>query len=463
MGTSPFVARRRRAMQDAAELLDELDLDQEQPVDVFGAIGQLGMWLVFLPLKSLLGAVIPQGSGGVMITAEREPTIQRYTAAHEIGHWCLDYNRTAFDTETDILNPGANEREHLAQSFASYFLMPPPLVHATVARHLATGKAMSPATAYLVARDMQVSYEAALRQMANLDILSERERDDLLAIPRLKAKQEVAYGHRPQSGYADVWLVDERSLERKIEQVDMVVNDEIVVALPENRTTGYRWMDEATHACRTELQARLAPPPFAPPPTPSATLVGPPRTYPPRRTTADITAALALLPRQAQTAHDEATDTAVADASTTSPDQSHEGLRVVLDEYRPGWARIASREARKLREHIAGKRSEPTEFLAPATGGVAPTSGQRSSELPDPSNPGVGATGRRLLALRADAEGRFTHVLHYAPVHDPHAPPAATFTIAANVTPPPHRRALLDIDLDDAAGQPSKAKNETDQ
>src|SRR3712207_7634154 len=49
-------------------------------------------------------------SGGVLITTEREPTIQRYTAAHEIGHWRLDHNSTGFDTEADILQPGADRK-----------------------------------------------------------------------------------------------------------------------------------------------------------------------------------------------------------------------------------------------------------------------------------------------------------------------------------------------------------------
>ncbi|MGH3304228.1 MAG: ImmA/IrrE family metallo-endopeptidase [Streptosporangiaceae bacterium] len=134
MPPSSFAARRRHALEAAAELLEELGADQEQPVDVFGAIGSLGLWLVFQPLRSLLGAVIPNGSGGIMLTTERQPPVQRYTAGHEIGHWLLDQDRLACDTEDDIFRPAA-ERERVAQLFASYFLMPPPLAHAACARH----------------------------------------------------------------------------------------------------------------------------------------------------------------------------------------------------------------------------------------------------------------------------------------------------------------------------------------
>lgn len=450
MATSPFVAGRRRALQAAAELLDELDVDQEQPVDVFDAIERLGMWLVFQPLKSLLGAVIPQGPGGVMITTEREPAIQRYTAAHEIGHWRLDHNPTAFDTETDVLNPGASERERLAQWFAAYFLMPPPLVHAVVDRYRSAGEAISPATAYMIARDMRVSYEAALHQMANVEILSEREREDLLATPRLTAIRQAAHGHRPQDGRADVWLLDDRSLEHPSEQVDMVVNDEIVIALPENRTTGYRWLDEAANERRRQLQARAAPPPFAPPSSPPADRVEPPRPEPPRRTTADVNAALALLPQPAR--HGDA-GTAAADTPTT--DHPPGGLPTVSDDYRPGWARILTRDPGPLRQYIAGRPGEPADLIAATT-----------PRPPNPDHPGAGATGHRLLALQARADGHFTNVLYYAPAHDPHAPAATTFTIAADVYPPPevrHRRALLDVDLDAAEDEPTAPTDETGQ
>ncbi|WP_158853023.1 ImmA/IrrE family metallo-endopeptidase [Saccharothrix deserti] len=438
MTTSPFIARRRRALQAAADLLDELDVDQEQPVDVFEAIGRLGMWLVFQPLTSLLGAAIQQGPGGVLITTEREPTIQRYTAAHEIGHWRLDHNPTAFDTETDILSPGADERERLAQWFASYFLMPPPLVHSMVARHRSTGEAISPAKAYLIARDMCVSYEAALRQMANLDIISDRDRDDLLTVPRLTAMQAAAHGHRPEDGRANVWVLDERSLGHPSEHIDIVVNDEIVIALPENRTTGYQWLDEAANVERGNLQARAAPPPFAAPSLPARIPVQAPHTEPPHQTTADINAALALLPRATRPL-DASTSPPSSRTASTTVEQSTEVLSMVADEYRPGWARVQGRDPGVLRQHIAGRPGNASALFAPA------------ALPPDLTKPGVGATGQRLLALQARAEGRFTTVLYYAPIHDPHAAPAAAFTISAYVSPPPeilHRRALLNINLD---------------
>lgn len=462
MSTPQFIVRRRRALQAAADLLNEFDIDQEQPVDVFEVIERLELWLVFQPLKSLLGAVIPQGGGGIMLTTEREPAIQRYTAAHEIGHWKLDYNSPAFDTDFDIFNPGASERERVAQWFASYFLMPPPLVHATVSRHVRAGTDLSPEQAYLIARDMRVSYEAALRQMANLNIISDHHRDALIAVPRLRAKQTLAYGHRPEIGVADVWPVDGPSAQHTVQEVDLVVNDEIVVALPENRTTGYRWLDETANARRSAMRARPAPPAFAPPVSSSA--AGSPKQHPPPRTTADVAAALALLPPPQQRVQDESPDDDAAETPSSSSDQHQEGLRVVFDDYRPGWARIIARDAAPVRRHIAGAPLEAADFLAPSTEVVPTSEGEARLALPDPANPGAGATGQRLLALQARAEGQFTYVLAYAAVHDPRTPPAATFTVEATVNPPPvvlHRRALLEVDLDDHADHEAAARTDS--
>ena len=55
-------------------------------IDVFSAIEQLGIPLVFKPLKTALGLCLPKPLSGIMVTTERSLHIQRFTAAHELGH-----------------------------------------------------------------------------------------------------------------------------------------------------------------------------------------------------------------------------------------------------------------------------------------------------------------------------------------------------------------------------------------
>ena len=130
-----FTARRLHALQAAQRTLDDLGFDLTERIDVFDAIERLGLFVTFLPLDNLLGATIPKGDGGVLITTKRPAGVQRFTAAHEIGHWILDQDYLALDGELEVHGTPPAERERLAQVFAGYFTMPPPLIHGTAARH----------------------------------------------------------------------------------------------------------------------------------------------------------------------------------------------------------------------------------------------------------------------------------------------------------------------------------------
>ena len=235
-------ARRLQAAESASRLLAEAGIDQTRQVDVFGLCEQVGLWLAFRPLDGLLGSYLPEGSGGVLITTQRPVSIQRYTAAHELGHWRLLHGLgPSFDTEEQVLGDTPDESEQLAQVFAASLLMPPPLVFGTLARLGGAGRDLSPADAYMVAREAGVSYEAAVRQLANLDAISDVKADELLRIRPLKIKTTIGRGRRPLVGTADVWPVDEKWHGY---QLTVHADDELVISLPENRSTGYRWFFE---------------------------------------------------------------------------------------------------------------------------------------------------------------------------------------------------------------------------
>ncbi len=162
--------RSLQAAQSAGRLLDELGVEQTRQVDVFSMCEDLGLWLAFVPMDGLLGALVPEGTGGVLITDRRPITVQRYTAAHELGHWRLEQGRgLALDGEEQVFGANPVERERLAQVFAANLLMPPPLVLSLLARiGVADHGPIRPDQAYFVAREAGVSYEAAVRQLTNL-------------------------------------------------------------------------------------------------------------------------------------------------------------------------------------------------------------------------------------------------------------------------------------------------------
>ena len=97
MARSPANTARLEAVAAAKAL--HLDLESrarlelgEGQIDVFGAIESLGITLVFKPLTSALGLCLPSPLRGIIITTERVLSIQRFTAAHELGHAVLDHS-----------------------------------------------------------------------------------------------------------------------------------------------------------------------------------------------------------------------------------------------------------------------------------------------------------------------------------------------------------------------------------
>lgn len=237
------------AAQAAAQALNDLGLNQSQPVDPFEAINALGLQLQFEPLGDLLGAIIPGANPGVLINSARPASVQRFTAAHEIGHWYLDQDALAIDTQENIEGMPAQQRERNAQVFASHFLMPLELFYTAAAEHGVTkGGAVAPLKVYEMARDMHVSYRAAVFQLVNCNFINAHARDDLLRVQPAQLKTALTHGRRPANTRGDVWAVDD--LQGSVE-LEVFVGDEIVVALPENPSTGYRWL-EASNLSRPQ-------------------------------------------------------------------------------------------------------------------------------------------------------------------------------------------------------------------
>ena len=66
-------------------------------VDVFGAIHAIDLPLLLRPLQGLLGAYLRDPAPGVLVTTQRPMSIQRFTAAHELGHFSLRHDPSLDD------------------------------------------------------------------------------------------------------------------------------------------------------------------------------------------------------------------------------------------------------------------------------------------------------------------------------------------------------------------------------
>ena len=93
-----------RGMKGAMRLLQDLGYDRgakrAQRVDVFDSIDRRGAALMFQPFDKLLGAfMIENGATGIILNTERPLGMQRFTAAHELGHLTLGHDPHADDEE----------------------------------------------------------------------------------------------------------------------------------------------------------------------------------------------------------------------------------------------------------------------------------------------------------------------------------------------------------------------------
>jgi IrrE N-terminal-like domain len=407
--------RSLRAAESAGRLLDELEIDQTHQVDVFSICENLDLWLAFMPMDGLLGAFLPEGTGGILITDRRQVTVQRFTAAHELGHWRLEHGRSlSLDSEEQVLGANPGERERLAQVFASNLLMPPTLV-LSLAERIGIGDQdpIRPDQAYFVARESGVSYEAAVRQLTNMQIITPADATSLLRIRPLDIKSQLAGGRRPIYGYADVWPVDELWNDQS---VSVRIEDEIVISLPENQSTGYRWMfhDEVGEV---------------------VTMPEPPRIVTTRANSIDSGAIEHFLETAKEEISSRAPTHAIErvkrfdDTSSAKPFERnmHGTAEVVGDAYLAGRGlNLSPRDSRKVRlANVSGATSENIK----TPGGTGAQHGEIAS-LKDELR--IAATGRRLLGIRFPESGSKILRLQYrSPFHS--APPAEEYVLRAEV------------------------------
>lgn len=204
----------------AASLHERLSLrerlaDGRAPVDVFEILNHLGVPTLCRPLDRLLGAFLPDPLFGIVVTTRRDLHVQRYTAAHELGHYLLDHSARLDDEgSVGFLARGEmhrDPREVAADSFASELLAPRWLVTATVDRQEWTASQLrEPGIVYQLSLRLGISYVAACWCLASHQALERSEATELAKIPPKVSKQEALGGMELDNPWADVWTLTDR-------------------------------------------------------------------------------------------------------------------------------------------------------------------------------------------------------------------------------------------------------------
>jgi len=251
-----------KGVERAAELHYELGLRErlkggDRALDVLRVAQELGLFVLFKPLDGLLGAYVPSAaSPGMLVTTRRTLHIQRFTAAHELGHHVLGHRATSLDTDVGFVARGEvaghDSQEIEADAFASEFLLPKWLMAAHARRHHWGKKDLvRPDVTYQLSLRLGVSYAATCWALAENQFIDRATAQALAETPPRSAKQQALPDIVPASWYPDVWVLSERD-----RGVHVLGNpdDWLVLALEEHVAGGYTWDANAVASVGLSLE-----------------------------------------------------------------------------------------------------------------------------------------------------------------------------------------------------------------
>ncbi|TBA72918.1 ImmA/IrrE family metallo-endopeptidase (plasmid) [Rhizobium ruizarguesonis] len=249
MARSASSLARLQAVAAAKRVHRGLDLEKRViesggQVDIFDAISELDIALVFKPLTSALGFCLPAPVRGIMITTLRSLHIQRFTGAHELGHVVLGHTGS-IDKEQEILarDPFSRDtgdlQEIQAEAFAAEFLLPRWLyIHHAKTQGWTTAHLRNPDVVYQLSLRMGASYLATCWGLAGHQILKRADVDLLARSKVAQLKTTAGQSFRPGNSWADVWRLTRRDAGSS---VNGNPDDLIRFDLDEMVDGGYQW------------------------------------------------------------------------------------------------------------------------------------------------------------------------------------------------------------------------------
>lgn len=212
-------------------------------VDVFGAIRSQKIELLFQPLQKLLGGYLPEPVPGILVTSERSLAIQRFTGAHEFGHYVLKHPASLDSSDILSNDPKSFARHDLnetaANAFAGDFLLPFWVFESHAERQgWKADSFIDPLVVYQLSLRVGASFEATTRQLLTNDIIDRATLTSLLKVSPKSLKQAFLGGRELEHWRRDVWLLTERDQGTVIQGGP---EDIFIFRLKQNSGAGYLW------------------------------------------------------------------------------------------------------------------------------------------------------------------------------------------------------------------------------
>lgn len=237
---SELTAARTEGSSEGLREWVRLSSNPAATVDIFQAIQDAGVWLMFQPLGNLFGAFERvEGAAGILINSNHPLGLQRYTAAHEFGHFVMDHQYSA-DSPNELYADEVELQEAAAQAFAADLLMPVPVVNHATKRLGISDELTHPENVYRLAVELGTSYRATVTQLNVLHLIDFAEAQSLRTSTPLDVKRQLLGGERPENARADVWSVTDKMLDTH-DTLSVQLGDELVFDLEEIPSSGYLW------------------------------------------------------------------------------------------------------------------------------------------------------------------------------------------------------------------------------
>lgn len=223
--------------------LREKHADGQAPIDVFSFIQDLEIPLLFKPLDKLLGACVRIGSStiGILITTQRDIHLQRFTAAHELGHFILEHEGSM---DREVRFPGdtlAREIPEIeADAFAAEFLLPRWLIKTIAARNgwWTSGLLSDPRAVYQLSLRLSASYEATWRALRAHGYIDQSSAEALRKKSLKTTKSAILSGIQLHDPWADVWEISATDNGARLLAGS---RDVFFVRVDEATAAGYQW------------------------------------------------------------------------------------------------------------------------------------------------------------------------------------------------------------------------------
>jgi IrrE N-terminal-like domain/Chagasin family peptidase inhibitor I42 len=230
------------AVLAAGRLLSEHQVDQSRQTPVFELLRSSGLEVMFQPLHTTFGVYLPRSqdsAAGVLLNSNLPRAVQRFTAAHELGHHILQHPATT-DEEQNIQSPNtAIERQ--AEVFSERLMMPELLIQGAMERIGCPDGPTEQQHVYQLSLEVGTSYSATLLRLLRLNLVNPRTAEEWFRKSPRDAKASLVDDSLVDDFRRDMILVHPNDARNELYARQ---GDIVVVELDETPSTGFIWSVE---------------------------------------------------------------------------------------------------------------------------------------------------------------------------------------------------------------------------